>query len=198
MGDGAGKKALPRVVILGGGVAGMTAAMELSRPGWQQRYESITLYQLGWRLGGKGASGRGAHERIEEHGLHIWLGFYDNAFRLLREGVDALSDVVPDLVFFGHLVEMHAPMLLLKQFRDAHVPGAACYQALVLVDLKVLEFRDGGLLPDDYEVTIERLDGEPIARELGVAESGRPRIAFWLDFDFLVELGDILWEAPVG
>ena len=42
LGDGAGKKALPRVVILGGGVAGMTAAMELSRPGWQQRYESIT------------------------------------------------------------------------------------------------------------------------------------------------------------
>ncbi len=91
MGDGAGRKALPRVVILGGGVAGMTAAMELSRPGWQQRYESITLYQLGWRLGGKGASGRGVHERIEEHGLHIWLGFYDNAFRLLRECYDELA-----------------------------------------------------------------------------------------------------------
>ena len=69
----------------------MAAAMELSRPGWQQRYESITLYQLGWRLGGKGASGRGAHERIEEHGLHIWLGFYDNAFRLLRECYDELA-----------------------------------------------------------------------------------------------------------
>ena len=23
--------------------------------------------------------------RIEEHGLHIWLGYYENAFRLLRE-----------------------------------------------------------------------------------------------------------------
>jgi uncharacterized protein with NAD-binding domain and iron-sulfur cluster len=92
LGDGAGrKKALPRVVILGGGVAGMTAAMELSRPGWRKRYESITLYQHGWRLGGKGASGRGPHERIEEHGLHIWLGFYDNAFRLLRECYDELA-----------------------------------------------------------------------------------------------------------
>ena len=76
---------LPRVAILGGGVAGMTAAMELSRPGWREKYESITVYQYGWRLGGKGASGRGAHGRIEEHGLHIWLGFYENAFRLMRE-----------------------------------------------------------------------------------------------------------------
>ena len=82
---------LPRVAILGGGVAGMTAAMELSRPGWRQRYESITVYQYGWRLGGKGASGRGDHERIEEHGLHIWLGFYDNAFRMLRECYEELA-----------------------------------------------------------------------------------------------------------
>lgn len=77
----------PRVVILGGGVGGMTVAHQLSRPGWQARFESITLYQRGWRLGGKGASGRNeaAGDRIEEHGLHIWLGFYDNAFRMMRE-----------------------------------------------------------------------------------------------------------------
>jgi len=72
-------------VILGGGAAALTAAFELSRPGWQQRFESITVYQVGWRLGGKGASGRGRHGRIEEHGLHLWLGFYENAFRVMRE-----------------------------------------------------------------------------------------------------------------
>jgi uncharacterized protein with NAD-binding domain and iron-sulfur cluster len=76
----------PRVVILGGGVGAMTAAFELSRPGWQEHYASITVYQLGWRLGGKGASGREEpDQRITEHGLHIWLGFYENAFRMLRE-----------------------------------------------------------------------------------------------------------------
>ena len=48
--------------------------------------ERATVAQVGWRLGGKGASGRNPDrgQRIEEHGLHIWLGFYANAFRLLR------------------------------------------------------------------------------------------------------------------
>jgi uncharacterized protein with NAD-binding domain and iron-sulfur cluster len=75
----------PRAVILGGGVGAMTAAFELSRDGWRDHFESITVYQLGWRLGGKGASGRGREDRIEEHGLHIWLGFYENAFRMMRD-----------------------------------------------------------------------------------------------------------------
>jgi len=74
-----------KVAILGGGVAAMTAAFELtSVPGWQQRYE-VTVYQLGWRLGGQCASGRGPHDRIEEHGLHVLLGCYENAFRMLRQ-----------------------------------------------------------------------------------------------------------------
>lgn len=74
-----------KIVILGGGMAGLSAAWRLSEPGWQDRYESITVYQRGWRLGGKGASSRGSHGRIEEHGLHVWLGCYDNAFTVLRE-----------------------------------------------------------------------------------------------------------------
>jgi uncharacterized protein with NAD-binding domain and iron-sulfur cluster len=61
----------------------MAAAYELTRPEQRDRFE-VTVYQQGWRLGGKGASGRGAHGRIEEHGLHVWLGFYENAFKMLR------------------------------------------------------------------------------------------------------------------
>lgn len=61
----------------------MTAAHALTRPEQQGKFE-VTVYQLGWRLGGKGASGRGPNGRIEEHGLHIWMGFYENAFRLMR------------------------------------------------------------------------------------------------------------------
>ena len=74
-----------KVAILGGGMAGLSAAWRLSEPGWRDRFDSITVYQRGWRLGGKGASSRGENGRIEEHGLHIWLGCYENAFALLRE-----------------------------------------------------------------------------------------------------------------
>lgn len=73
-----------RVAIIGSGCAAMTTAFELTRPELEGRYQ-VTVYQQGFRLGGKGASSRGAAGRIEEHGLHVWLGFYENAFRLMRE-----------------------------------------------------------------------------------------------------------------
>lgn len=84
-----------KIVILGGGVASMTTAFELTnQPGWQDQYE-ITLYQMGWRLGGKGASGRNLeepyHYRIEEHGVHIWFGLYDNAFRVMQKCYSELN-----------------------------------------------------------------------------------------------------------
>jgi uncharacterized protein with NAD-binding domain and iron-sulfur cluster len=72
------------VAVIGGGCASIAAAFELTRPEHKNRYH-VTVYQQGWRLGGKAASGRGPAGRIEEHGLHVWLGSYDNAFRLLRE-----------------------------------------------------------------------------------------------------------------
>lgn len=52
---------------------------------WQQ-HRTITVYQQGWRLGGKGASGRNAArgQRIEEHGLHVWFGAYVNSFKTIE------------------------------------------------------------------------------------------------------------------
>jgi uncharacterized protein with NAD-binding domain and iron-sulfur cluster len=76
-----------KVAVLGGGMASLAAAFELTeQPGWSDRYE-VTVYQMGWRLGGKCASGRNLAQsgRIEEHGLHVWGGFYENAFRLIRK-----------------------------------------------------------------------------------------------------------------
>lgn len=82
-----------KVVVLGGGAAGVTAAYELSATPELRRAHEVTLYTLGWRLGGKGASGRNAGhaQRIEEHGLHIWFGFYDNAFRVMRRCYEELG-----------------------------------------------------------------------------------------------------------
>lgn len=88
-----------RVAIIGGGCAAITTAFELSRPELGGRFD-VTIYQIGWRLGGKGASGRGPSGRIEEHGLHFWLGFYENAFRLLRECYAELA-ATPGTFDFG-------------------------------------------------------------------------------------------------
>ncbi|MDC3956116.1 FAD-dependent oxidoreductase [Polyangium jinanense] len=82
-----------KIAILGSGVGAMTAAFELtSVPGWKDEYD-VTVYQQGFRLGGKGASGRNrkASDRIEEHGLHVWLGFYENAFNMMRRCYEELG-----------------------------------------------------------------------------------------------------------
>ncbi|HEX8152502.1 MAG TPA: NAD(P)-binding protein, partial [Thermoanaerobaculia bacterium] len=76
-----------RVAILGGGCGAMAAAYYLSNTPHLREHLEVTVYQLGWRLGGKGASGRNAayHDRIEEHGLHVWGGFYYNAFHMVQD-----------------------------------------------------------------------------------------------------------------
>ncbi|MCI0642739.1 MAG: NAD(P)-binding protein, partial [Gemmataceae bacterium] len=82
-----------KIAILGGGTGALAAAFGLVEdPDWRDKYE-ITVYQLGWRLGGKGASGRNAQRqnRIEEHGLHVWAGFYENAFLLMRKCYERLQ-----------------------------------------------------------------------------------------------------------
>jgi uncharacterized protein with NAD-binding domain and iron-sulfur cluster len=92
-------------------MAGLTAAWALSRPELRDRVAEVTVYQRGWRLGGKGASSRGAHGRIEEHGLHVWLGYYDNAFRLLRDVYGELDRPATD------------PGCPIRTWRDAFVPA---------------------------------------------------------------------------
>lgn len=100
-----------RVAILGAGMGGLAAAWRLSEPGWQEELESITVYQRGWRLGGKGASSRGSNGRIEEHGLHLWLGYYENSFRLLRECYAELDRATTD------------PAAPIRTWREAMLPA---------------------------------------------------------------------------
>jgi uncharacterized protein with NAD-binding domain and iron-sulfur cluster len=69
-------------------MAGLSAAYQLSRTAELREAYDVTVYTLGWRLGGKCATGRDRSGRIQEHGLHFWFGCYENAFRMLREVFD--------------------------------------------------------------------------------------------------------------
>ena len=79
------------VAILGGGMGALATAFELSEGDWTKRFERITVYQRGWRLGGKGASSRGPNGRVEEHGLHVLLGYYDHTFDVMQRCYDELD-----------------------------------------------------------------------------------------------------------
>jgi uncharacterized protein with NAD-binding domain and iron-sulfur cluster len=73
-----------KIVVLGGGPSACVAAYYLARQ--TDRFE-VDLYTQGWRLGGKCGAGRNTERayRIEEHGLHAFIGFYENAFRAVRD-----------------------------------------------------------------------------------------------------------------
>lgn len=128
-----------KVAIVGGGCAAMTTAFELTRPEHKGRYQ-VTVYQLGWRLGGKGASGRGPADRIEEHGLHLWMGFYENAFRVMR---DCYTELKRD-----------PATCPIATWRDAFVPAPLVGVADQLADGQWSVFK--GLLPPT-----EGLPGDP-------------------------------------
>lgn len=83
-----------RIVILGGGVGGLSCALELTgREGYGKRF-SVEVLQRGWLLGGKAASTRNPARslRIEEHGIHLWFGCYTNAFSMIRTVYKALGE----------------------------------------------------------------------------------------------------------
>lgn len=76
-----------KIAVLGGGMGSLSAVFWLTRdPAWRDKFE-VTVYQLGWRLGGKAASGRQPEnfDRSVEHGFHVLLGFYDNVFLAMTE-----------------------------------------------------------------------------------------------------------------
>jgi uncharacterized protein with NAD-binding domain and iron-sulfur cluster len=136
-----------RILVLGGGPSALACLYKLtSEPDWKERYE-FTVLQQGWRAGGKGASGRNAteHQRIQEHGLHIMFGFYDNFFDMIEK-------------VYGEL--KRPPGSALATWREAFHPE----------DLGVLEWEQGGRwIP--IELTLPRNNAVP--GQGGVMNSSR-------------------------
>jgi uncharacterized protein with NAD-binding domain and iron-sulfur cluster len=119
-----------KVAVLGGGIGGLVAAYELSKNKKLQDKYDVAVYQMGWRLGGKGASGRNTSaegfDRIEEHGLHIWLGNYQNAFRLMKDCYDHCyaRGLTPHSPFrqWQDAFKKHSLITMMEQVDEGWVP----------------------------------------------------------------------------
>ncbi len=84
-----------RVLVLGGGMGALAAAHALTDTEERRARFDVRVLAQGHLLGGKGASHRnaapGLGARSEEHGLHVFFGFYHNALRLMRSVYDEAS-----------------------------------------------------------------------------------------------------------
>ena len=68
------------VIIIGGGLAGMTVAKEVLKKGL-----SVTILESSERLGGKAGSDPDNDGLLEDHGYHVFPGWYLNTRKLLEE-----------------------------------------------------------------------------------------------------------------
>lgn len=158
-----------RVLILGGGPSALTTAWQLTATAELRQRFDITVLQMGWRLGGKGASGRNPelYERIEEHGMHIMFGFYDNFFAMIQQAYDELK---------------RPPEAPLATWRQAFHPG----------EIGVLEsFHDDVWTP--FIITLPRNNAVP--GQGGALLSSRAYFALLMGGALMATLG---WQATAA
>lgn len=139
-----------RVLIVGGGPSGLATAWELGH-GPRRDQLDISVYTLGWRLGGKGATGRGPNGRIQEHGIHGFAGFYANSTAMLRQ---SYLDLYPDHPQ-GHTTN--------GATNKPATNGAVPAELLPGVAPRSL---DEALLPEDYSVDFLYNEGHAYSRPL--------------------------------
>ena len=81
-----------KICILGSGAAGMAAAYGLSSSEQLREEYEVTIYQVGWRAGGKCSTGRNKENNsIEQNCAHYLFGCYDNTFAMIRNAYSELA-----------------------------------------------------------------------------------------------------------
>ena len=89
------------------------------------------------------------------------------------------------------------PLVFLKQFRDIADTRRACYQAVVEAPIHIQTFRQGGILPDAYTLSVHSLESHPLAQALGLKlNDGKQSAALgvWMQVDFSIDVGKEIWR----
>ena len=143
---------MKRVAIVGGGLAGMTAALRLAERGCK-----VTLYEASERLGGKAGSDL-VDGQWEDHGYHMFPAFYLNTWAVIDQL--GIRDRFRDLDAYHHLFAGEFPRFrpqrnvaslaaLAANLRSGIVPARE--QLLFfysVLDLMGEDLHRGGLLDD--------------------------------------------------
>jgi hypothetical protein len=93
------------------------------------------------------------------------------------------------------------PMVFLKQVRHPSDASRASYQAIVEAPARLCGgLRGGGLLSGSYEIRFHGEDGARLVDKLGLEldagdRKARPLSPFWLGFDYVMEGGEVVFEA---
>ncbi|MFE4107284.1 hypothetical protein [Almyronema epifaneia] len=132
---------------------------------------------------------------------------------LLLSGQNAIDIPGWELPFSlaDDLLTGEVPIVLLKQFRDVVRGDRACYQAIVETPAQLTALQAGGLLGAEhlgyqFTVAIGQFASHPLVQDLGLTTQGSSlqpdsplqvpvKFAFWVDFDFQLQNGQIIWEA---
>jgi hypothetical protein len=143
---------MPEVIIVGSGLAGMTAATRLMEQGFD-----ITLYEQSSFLGGKlGAHRDNGKPDIHEHCYHMYLNWYNNFWQLMTE-IGAYDKFIPTPVigcrFPGdketrpYLTNSGSPgTILTNMFNGIAPPADQFLSAYSLLDLIGTHSRSGDTL----------------------------------------------------
>ena len=136
-----------RVVIVGGGLAGLSAAVELVSRGLH-----VTLIESSQHCGGKLSAWKDVEGAVVEHGMHGWWPNYVNFYDLMRRvGVpaDALQSprenvaVNPDgskFVMRPLMIRLPSPLFMLAHFFKSPVRGIIDILSLTRAGLAILAF----------------------------------------------------------
>lgn len=131
------------------------------------------------------------------------VSFFERVSDALRFGAESIADILldEDISFSSNLDDLYAvlagkpaPLVFLKQFRDAAVSDCACYQAILEMTTKV-DQQEFGVIAGDLELKVKDLASHPIARDLGIPEEGlKAKIGLWIRGGFESYPSEIIGE----
>ncbi len=138
---------------------------------------------------------------------HEPKNFWDRIEHFAEGAVERLGESVVDVALkiasekaIARAIKGEALVLpFLKQFPDVADPTRACYQAIVEAPTTINTFRSGGITKPNYHIHVHSYDTHPFFKELGIKDEvedvGR---GVWIDFDFTMDLGTVLWKADTS